>query len=359
MLYSAYFCCKKRKKTMKITRLIDIAEKVKISKTAVSKILNNRPMNISASRRQEIIKTAERMCYRPNLLARSLRNKRTKSIGVVVPDMSTLFYPELIRSVATRLFSHGYQTIICDTEDSASRERLHLENLLDRQVDGLVVAPVVGRDNIDFLKRIHESKQSLILIDRYFLGEKFRFITTDNKEGAEKGVKLLARQGVTKIIYLGEKIRHQSLEDRLAGVKEETARQEIRFTDKEMLFCSSSRKEIRTACVPIFKNELNHTGIFLESNRLLTGLLDAAGDKGFSIPGDFRVISFDAFEPKLIYPEDFNSIQVLKAPIPVIKQDIDRMGTLVSEYLISSVNKNSRRRWQIKLPPEIIKTEQK
>ena len=208
--------------------------------------------------------------------------------------------------------------------------------------------------HVDFLKYIHESKRPLILIDRYFPGEKFRFIVTDNKKGARKGIKLIAKQGVTGIVYLGEKVRNQGLDDRLVGVREGASRQNIRFTNKDIFFCRTDRKEVRKTGGLIFKNKLNHTGIFLESSRFLTGLLDAAKDKGASIPDDFRVVGFDAFEPELTYPEDFKSIQVLKGSIPIIKQDINRMGILVSEYLVSNFMKKSRRRWQIKLPPEII-----
>jgi len=99
---------------------------------------------------------------------------------------------------------------------------------------------------------------------------------------------------------------------------------------------------------------LNKACIFLESNRLLMGLLDVAKDKGLLITDDFNVIGFDGVTSDLTYPEDFKFIKVLKTPGFVIKQDIVRMGEMVSEYLISSFTRKSRRKWQIKLSPEII-----
>ncbi len=336
----------------------DIGKKVGVSQTAVSKVLNNLPIRISEEKRQKIKEIAERFNYRPNIIARSLRDKKTKTIGIVVPGMSTLFYPELIKSIEIKLFSYGYCSIVCDSEDDPSCERSHLEDLVSRWVDGLVIAPATGRENIEFLRSLGETNRPLILIDRYFPEENFSFVISENKRGAREGVKVLLQQGVSRIIYIGEKDRNPSLDDRLQGVKEEAKERNISFTDEDIFLSYPERSQVKKICNFIFeglsRKELRDTGIFLESNRFLMGLLDSARDKGFFIPDDFKVIGFDPFGPEIIYPEDLISLRVLKSPIPIIKQDIKGMGEKVSQYLFTCLKENTRFHWQVKLPVEII-----
>jgi DNA-binding LacI/PurR family transcriptional regulator len=334
--------------------LKDIAEEVNVSQTAVSKVLNGLPIRIGQAKRNRIIETAQRLGYSPNMIARGLRNRKTKSIGIVIPDMSTLFYPELLRSLEIYLSLHGYQALICNSEDNPVNEREHIENLLSRSVDGLVAAPASGRDNIDYFREVQGSKKTFILIDRYFAGENLNFIVTDNKQGARDGVALLADRGVRRIFYLGNIRRNQPLEDRLTGVQEESACRDILFVSEQIFFTAPDRESVRETAECMLDKDLNGTGIFLESNRLLMGLLDTACRKGLRIPNDFFVIGFDPFTVKMIYPGDFDSLQVIREPLPLIKQDIAGMVKAVGEYLVSSLERQPKRHLQKMLPPEII-----
>ncbi|MDD3925999.1 MAG: LacI family DNA-binding transcriptional regulator [bacterium] len=339
---------------MKRVCLKDIAEEVNVSQTAVSKVLNGLPIRIGQEKREKIIETAQRLGYSPNMIARGLRNQKTKSIGIVIPDMSTLFYPELLRSLEIKLSSYGYQTLICNSEDDPVNEREHIETLLSRSVDGLVVAPAAGRDNIDYFKEIQESRKTFVLIDRYFAGEGLNFIVTDNKQGAGAGVGILADQGVARIIYLGNRVRNQPIDDRLTGVREEAARRSIGFTTEQIFLTETDRESAGATCRRILGGNLKDTGIFLESNRLLMGLLDAAREKGLQIPDDFHVIGFDPFIAEMAYPADYASLRVIRQPFSLIRQDIAGMVQAVGEYLVSSLNKQSNRLLQRMLPAEII-----
>jgi len=334
--------------------LKDIAREADVSQTAVSKVLNGLPIRIGQAKKEKIIETARRLGYSPDMIARGLRNRQTKSIGIVIPDMSTLFYPKLLRSLEIFLSSHGYQALICNSEDNPASERKHIEALLSRSVDGLVVAPASGRDNIDYFKEIQKGKKPFILIDRYFAGENFNFIATDNKQGAGEGVVILADRGVSRIFYLGNIMRNQPLDDRLAGVKEEAVCRDIAFTTGQIFLTEPDRKSVRETAARMLDSNLNGSGIFLESNRLLMGLLDAACQKGLRIPGDLPVIGFDPFIVEMVCPGDFNSLQVIREPLPLIRQDIAGMVKAVGEYLVCSLNKQAKQHVRKMLPVEVI-----
>ena len=100
---------------------------------------------------------------------------------------------------------------------------------------------------------------------------------------------------------------------------------------------------------------MSNTGIFLESNRFLSGLLDLARDRNLFIPDDFKIIGFDPFEPEIIYPEDFSSLFVLKKMFPVIQQDIEKIGNLTVEFLVSSIEgKKQKHSFKKKVSVKIV-----
>ena len=339
---------------MKRVTLKDIAAEVNLSKTAISKVLNGRDIRIGPEKRELIIRTARRLGYRPNFVARSLQNRVTETIGIVVPDISNLYYPDIIRSVELKLSSQGYKTIICNTEDNPQRERALIEDLLSRQVDGFIIAPACGRKNVDLFRQTYESGRSFVLIDIYIPGEPFHYIVSDNREGARKGVRWLAGEGTRRIVYVGDRARNQAVRERLQGVREESAARNLSFSDRDVCLCRHRRKEIAQACKNILRSGTDGLAVFLESNRFLMGFLDACLHVGVAVPDDLKIIGFDPFVHDIAYPEDFRAIAALHGPVPILKQAMERMGELASEYLISSFEKNLKGDWQIMLPVELI-----
>ncbi len=342
---------------MKNISLKDIAEKAGVSQTAVSKVLNELPIRITPAKREKIKEIARRLNYRPNVVAQSLRSRKTKSIGIVVPDISSLFYPELIRNIETRLFSLGYRCIICNTQDNPSYERLYIQDLIDRWVEGLIIAPCGEEENVNFLQDIYKMGLPLVLIDRYFPGENFPYVVSDNKQGAKIAVKFLVSQKVSRVIYVGEKRRNQAVDDRLRGVKEAARENRIVFTDKEIFLCEIGREKVRETFRFIFESMsrkgLSCSGIFFESNRLLMGLLDAARERNLFIPDDLRIIGFDPLSLEIVYPQDFASLRLLKNPFPIIKQDVQKIGNTASEFLLALLKgkkeKNLRKKVRVKM----------
>jgi len=339
---------------LKRVTLKDIAEQVKVSKTAVSKVLNGRAIRISPEKREKILLTARRLGYRPNFIARSLQNNATATIGIVVPDISNLYYPDIIRSVEMKLSSQGYKTIICNTEDDPQRERALIEDLLSRQVDGFMIAPANGEENLELFRQIHAGGRPFVLIDIYIPGEPFHYIVSDNREGARAGVRRLAREGTRRIAYLGDRARNGSLDDRLRGVGEEAAARGLAFDQSRILLCEHRRESVAASCTRLLASGAEGLGLFLESNRFLMGLLDACLGAGIAVPDDLKIIGFDPFVYDIAYPRDFRALGVLRGPVPVLKQSMERMGELASEYLMSSFEKQLEGDWQLMLPVELI-----
>ncbi|MDD5483151.1 MAG: LacI family DNA-binding transcriptional regulator [Kiritimatiellae bacterium] len=313
---------------MTLFSLKDIALKIGVSTTAVSKVLNRAPIRISEEKRRLILKAARECNYRPNLIARSLKMKKAGAIGVVVPDMSTLFYPELIRLLEMALFARGYQTLICNSRDDVPCEKEHLETLRSRFIDALVIAPAGNGANAPLLRRIHESGTPVLCVDRYLPGAPFDYVMTDGCSAARRGAGWLVKSGVKHIFYLGERRRQAALDDRLAGVRDA-----VKLPAARVIFSAPERGEVYKKCLSVLRRMPAQSGLFFESNRFLPGFLDAARAAGKTIPNDVRVIGFDPPVMVINNAADFAAWRMLAEPLPVIRQDVNALAAKAAEYL--------------------------
>ena len=131
----------------------DIAKTAEISYSSVSRALNGLK-GVSEETRQKVKKIAEEMEYTPNAVARGLVQKQTGTLGLILPDITNPFYPEIARGVEERASLAGYNTFLCNTNYDLSKEESYLLNLLEKRVDGIILAPVSSRSNL-FEKRKH------------------------------------------------------------------------------------------------------------------------------------------------------------------------------------------------------------
>lgn len=332
---------------MSAINLKDIAALVGVSTTAVSNVLNDMPIRISEKKRRLIIKTARKLHYRPNLIARSLKRRKADAIGVVVPDMSTLFYPDLIRSLETELFQQGYQTLICNSDDSAVCEKEHLETLRSRFIDGLIIAPVVETVNAPLLRRICDGGVPVICVDRYLPKEKFFYVTTDGRSAARQGTVWLKKADVQRIFYLGECQRHSAIDDRLAGVKDI-----VKLCPDDVILCAPERKTIYKRSIDRLRSLPVGSGFFFESYRFLPGFLEAAHECGLTIPHDAHVVGFDPPVFVINSGKDFKAWQALTAEIPALIQNEAAMAHEVVRRMKAKLKNPSAEFQPVRFPAE-------
>ena len=119
--------------------IAEVAEICHVSKATVSRVINNSPNGVSEKTRQQVLKTIEKLNYRPNALARSVATARSGMIGLIVPDVSNFFYPKVIRGVMDYMDSKGYSVIVGNSDYDPAKEAKQLLNLVDKRVDGIIL----------------------------------------------------------------------------------------------------------------------------------------------------------------------------------------------------------------------------
>ena len=200
----------------KRVRLIDIADRLNLTKVSVSKALRDHP-DISAETRELVKQTAAEMGYTPNLVARSLSSKRSHTLGVVVPKIAHTFFSSVIEAVQEEATQRGYGIVLAVSNETAALEQQHIERLLAMHVDGLLVSVSKEAPVIEIYKRVRDLGVPLVFFDRQVKGLGFSSVTVDDRVGAERGVRHLIEQGHTKIAYIGGTNEVEIGRERLAG----------------------------------------------------------------------------------------------------------------------------------------------
>jgi LacI family transcriptional regulator len=320
-----------------MVRMTDIATKAGVSVTTVSHVLNeSRPV-----REETVVRVrtaAEELGYRPNKLARSLRRKQSLTIGLIVPDISNAFFAEIGRGLTDASFDAGYTVIIGNTGGDQEQERRNIAGLLEKQVDGIVVA-LAGMAPAE-LETIVGSAIPIVIIDRDVPGASADVVLANNAAGGMQAVAHLAGLGHRRIACIVSRAASRASEPgRLHGYREGMRRANLDpsglvvITDE--LEAASQTAEIDAgylATQRVLNLQPRPTAIFLTNDLMAIGALRAAHDHGVSVPGDLSIVGFD-------------DILLARFTIPALTtviQPRDDMGRIAAQLLIARVNDNDR-----------------
>lgn len=182
-------------------RLIDIAERLNITKVSVSKALRDHP-DISKDTRALVKRTAAEMGYSPNLLARSLSSRRTYTLGVVVPKIAHTFFSSVIDAIQEHATQRNYGIILAVSNERADLEAQHIERLLSMRVDGLLISVSQQKPDLDVYGRVRSMRVPLVFFDRRIEELAFSSVTVDDEVGARRAIEYLIDQGHRKIAHI-------------------------------------------------------------------------------------------------------------------------------------------------------------
>ena len=182
-------------------RLVDIAERLNITKVSVSKALRDHP-DISKETRGLVKKMAAEMGYSPNLLARSLSSRRTNTLGVVVPKIAHTFFASVIDAIQEQATQQNYGIVLAVSNERADLERQHIERLLAMRVDGLLVSVSQQPPDLEVYDRVRAMRIPLVFFDRRIEGLPFSSVTVDDERGARCAIEYLIEHGHRNIAHI-------------------------------------------------------------------------------------------------------------------------------------------------------------
>lgn len=271
--------------------LKDIAQMAGVSTATVSKVINGKDKDIGAKTIERIKAIVEELDYRPNSLARSMKTKITRTIGLIIPDVRNPFFTDLARGAEDCANERGYSLLFCNSDDNLSKELAYINTLTQKQVDGIVLAGSVWRNKeLEEKFKIHVP---IVTLDRdvYFKGVRSH-VHTDSFCGTYDAVQHLIELGHRKILFLTGRIDSTITIRRLEGYKQALADNGIKFNEA-LVAGGTFTADFAYQYVASGQLDDSVTAIFCGNDLMALGAIKALKEQNKKVPQDMSIIGFD------------------------------------------------------------------
>lgn len=316
----------------------DVAAASKVSHQTVSRVINHHK-NVSPKTRAKVLEAIAQLDYQPNSAARALSNGRTMTIGVLSYD-STLFGPaSMLHAVQNAASQVGYSVSLASVK-SAEREVIlsRARELVNGGVDGLIlIFPISGVDlfTVDYFEDFP------VVVVEGEASKEVPSVNVDQFVGAQAAVAHLIELGHTKIAHIAGPDNWYESQRRLAGWKKALAKAGIK--NGTHVVGDWSAKSGYDA-IDLLRSKSTFSALFVANDSMALGAMKRLQELGMNVPEDVSVIGFD----------DISESAFLTPSLTTIRQDFQKVGSLALELLIDSINKKSRKTYQIRITPELI-----
>ncbi|NLC65687.1 MAG: LacI family transcriptional regulator [Clostridium sp.] len=304
----------------------DVAKEAGVSIATVSRVINKVDV-VNKETKEKVEKAIIKLNYRPNIVARSLKTRRTETIGILVPDISNQFYPEVVRGAEDVANIYDYNIILCNSDSDISKEKEYIRVLKEKMVDGMLYMSSSLDDEI--IELIDELKMKTVLIETKAPGNKFPSVTIDNIKAAYDATKYLLDKGNKKIGYIGiKKDKSNAVSLRYDGYVRALKENNIDLDNKRTYFGGMKVSDGYNGINVILESS-EIDAVFCASDEIAMGAINALRDKGISVPDDVDVIGFNDIDlAAIFYPK-----------ITTISQPMYDMGSVGMRMLIKNINK--------------------
>lgn len=270
----------------------DIAEKLNISVSTVSRALKDNH-EISAQTRKAVQDLAKELGYKPNPIAVALKTHKSYSIGVVVPQIVSTFFATVVREIEDIADSYGYNVLVMSSNESMAKEKKNVDVLLANRTDGIILSFTHETDNYDHVKMIQNSGIPLVLFDRTTNELEASKVVTDSMAGGFLATQHLISEGCKKIALLMGPGHVNSGGNRKRGYIKALEANNIPVTPEYICQCADFSMEAgKEAALKLLDLPDRPDAFFGISDDLAIGAMDAAKEKGLSIPQDVAVVGF-------------------------------------------------------------------
>jgi LacI family transcriptional regulator len=273
--------------------IIDIARELKISASTVSRALHDHP-SISDETKKAVTQLAARLNYQPNLLALSLLNKKTNSIGIIVPEITSYFFATVINGVQDMVASAGYNLMISQSNESFQEEIKIINALSFVRVDGFLVSPSSETTSVEHFNKLQQNSVPLVIFDRDCAGFEGDKVLVDDYDGALQAVEYLVRTGCRRIAHIAGPPRLSIAEHRRNGYLDALRQNNIAI-DEELIVRTKgfSPEHGMEAVRSLLQRTPLPDAIFAVNDGVAIGAMAVIKESGLRIPEDISIVGFD------------------------------------------------------------------
>ncbi len=308
-----------------MSRIKDVAKVAGVSTATVSRVLANH-VRVKEETRQKVMEAVEKLNYRPNLIARSLRVQKSAKIGLVVSDIRNPFFTAIGRAVEDSAYEQGYSVLMCNTDENPEKEELYLNLLHDENVAGIIFSPTQ-----QFSARLATFSSTIpfVIIDRAVKSNQVDMVLLDNVAAAYELTNHLVGNGFRKIAGL---FGNSSTTGRERNKGFQKALKENQLTPVAEYFIPPRIQQGYDTSLALLEQADRPDAIFTSNSLLTAGAFQAIRDCKLKVPGDVALVGFD----------ETTWGALVDPPITLIAQPTEEIGRTATELLFQRINEPTR-----------------
>jgi LacI family transcriptional regulator len=326
----------------------DIAKALGLSTSTVSRALRD-SYEISPETKKLVLEYSEKINYRPNPIALSLKEKRSRSIGIIVCEIANSFFSQIINGIESIAYDKGYNVIIAQSHESYDREVINVQYLASRSIDGLLVSVSSETQDLNHLKNLHDRGFPIVFFDRIVDEMETHKVIVDNFKGAYDATEHLIKSGYKHIAALAGSEYLSITKERLSGYRKALEDHGIPYDEQYIQHCLHGGmlyNEVENALTELLKLKKKPDAIIASADKLTTNCLRYFKKRKIKVPDDVALIGFS----------NLDLTDLLSPSLSVVRQPAFEMGELSTELLIQLIeSKRPVKDFERKiLPPQLF-----
>ncbi|MCI2954121.1 catabolite control protein A [Staphylococcus caprae] len=268
--------------------IYDVAREARVSMATVSRVVNGN-QNVKPETRNKVNEVIKKLNYRPNAVARGLASKRTTTVGVIIPDISNVYYSQLARGLEDIATMYKYHSIISNSDNDPEKEKEIFNNLLSKQVDGIIF--LGGTISEEIKELINQSSVPVVVSGTNGKDDHIASVNIDFKQAAEEAAQHMFEKGATKFALVGGDYSKKAQNDVLQGLTKVLDQHQLELDEALHFSGKESYKEGIKAFERLQDNMPD--AILSISDEQAIGILHSALDAGVKVPEDLQIVSFN------------------------------------------------------------------
>ncbi|ALF11835.1 catabolite control protein A [Parageobacillus thermoglucosidasius] len=320
--------------------IYDVAREANVSMATVSRVVNGNP-NVKPSTRKKVLEAIERLGYRPNAVARGLASKKTTTVGVIIPDISSIFFAELARGIEDIATMYKYNIILSNSDQNKEKELHLLNTMLAKQVDGILF--MGGNITEEHVNEFQKSPVPIVLAATIEPNNTIPSVNIDYEQAAFEAVAYLLEKGNKRVAYVTGLKDDPINQKKLAGYRRALETHGLTYDEELVIEGDNSYDSGIEAYEKIAELAEKPTAIFAGTDEMALGVIHSAQDHGVRIPDQLEVIGFD----------NTRLATMVRPRLTTVMQPMYDIGAVAMRLLTKYMNKENVENHIVVLPHRI------
>lgn len=309
-----------------VATIKDVAKYTGLSIATISKYINGGNV---LDKNKEVIEVAIReLNFRVNEMARGLKTNKSKTIGILIPNLEKVFCTSIVSNIEDILIKHGYSTIICDYKDSDELEREKLKFLVNKMVDGIIIMPIGNEENL--INKVILETIPVVLIDRVLKNTETDVVLVDNLNGSYSAVEQFIIKGHKRISIISGPEDIFTAQERLKGYHRVHEDYTISINNELIKYGDYSIDSGYNLLRELWKLEEPPTAVFVTNYEMTLGAIMAINELNIIVPEQLSIIGFDNLQMS----------KIVKPQLSIVVQPMQLIGETAAEILLKRLNED-------------------